>query len=110
MCRINPYSILVFQNELEKAAAIPWQALGGNVGSLMGGGAALGAGIGGLRAASRKFHEAKDEGESTGSALLRAGIGGAGGALEGGLIGGGLGAGAGAAGTALAPELTGGLA
>lgn len=106
MCRLDEHTMLAFQDELRKTAAMPWQALGGNVGSLMGTGAAIGAGIGGLRSASRKFHEAKDEGDSTGSALLRAGLGSVGGALEGGAIGGGLGAAAGAAGTSLAPELT----
>jgi hypothetical protein len=110
MCRLEEHTMLAFQDELRKLGAVPWQALGGNVGGLMGTGAAIGAGIGGLRSASRRFHEAKDEGESTGSALLHAGLSGVGGALEGSAVGGGLGAAAGAAGTALAPELTGNLA
>lgn len=96
-----------FEEALRKEAAIPWQALGGNVGSLLGAGAALGAGVGGIRRGVQAYDEAKEQGAGTGSAALGALGAGVGGAAKGALIGAGAGAGLGALGTHLAPELTG---
>lgn len=100
-----------FQLQLRKeAAAIPWQELGANLGSLGGAGAGIGALLGAARGAHRKYKEVREQGGSGGQAL-RAGFGGAvGGAIPGAALGALAGGGLGALGTKFAPELTSGLA
>lgn len=111
MPEIKERVLLSFHDELKKLAGpVPWQALGGNVGALMGTGAAVGAGIGALRKGVSSYREARDYGVDRGRSLLSGLLGGAGGALKGGAIGAGAGALAGGVGSFLAPKATGELA
>lgn len=106
MPKLPEAALLAFHDELTKMGGVPWKALGGNVGSLMGTGAALGAAIGGVHSGLQGYRTAKEQGAGTGHALL-SGVGHAvPGALQGGMLGAGSGALLGAAGTHFAPEET----
>lgn len=111
MPRLEEATLLAFRDELQKTAfAVPWKALGGNVGSLMGVGAGVGAAVQGARAGYRGYEDAKEQGAGSISAGLSGLAHGAMAAPGGALAGAAVGGLAGGAGTFMAPERTGQLA
>lgn len=105
MPELDERVLLSFREELNKLAAVPWQALGRSVGNGMGAGAgALGA-LGAARGALKGWHEDRAQGGGAGEAALHA----LGGAAKGGLGGAAIGALGGAAlsgaGALASPEL-----
>jgi len=99
-------ALLSFHDELLKTSAVPWQQIGRAVGTFGGAGAALGAGVNGLREGYNAYQEAKDQGSGGVMAGIHGLFGGAAGAYKGGLLGGLAGSAAGAAGAHFAGGTT----
>jgi len=95
-----------FHDELLKTSAVPWQQLGHSIGALGGAGAAIGAGVNGLREGYNAYQDARDQGSGELMAGVHGLFGGASGAIRGGIVGGLAGGAAGAAGTHFAGGAT----
>lgn len=92
-----------FQDELEKEAAIPWQAIGGGAGTGLGLGVLGGGALGTLAGGIKGYSQAREQGEGVGGAALSGIRGGLTGGITGAALGGGIGGLGGAAAGALRP-------